>query len=90
MNRRWSKAWRRYDYVRSDFYRRQHLPRYVAYTERFKLTCQECGGMGRIGYDSIYDGPADPCGFCETTGRVTPHMRGLWLRWKRDEKRKAA
>jgi hypothetical protein len=43
--------------------------------------------MGRIGYDSIYDGPADPCGWCETTGKTTRWLRGLWLRTMREEKR---
>lgn len=83
------KQWEREhwtDYARLYYERTTHHRRYVAYVEAHGLWCQECGGMGH-GPDSSYYGPGEPCGFCETTGKVTRHMRGLWLRWKREEAR---
>ena len=77
------------DYARMAYQHRQHRARYRRYVEAHGLPCQECGGRGCDGYDSDY-GPAEPCGFCETTGLVTKWMRGVWLRWKREEKRSSA
>jgi len=65
----------------------RHHARFVKFVESKKLTCQECGGAGGE-RDVILDdgtGPWEQCGFCEGTGFVTPHIRGLWLRWKRQE-----
>ena len=74
------------DYARMAYVAHQHRRRYVAYVEAHGLPCQDCGGRGCHGYDSDY-GPAEPCGWCETTGKVTRRMRGQWLRCMRDEKR---
>jgi DnaJ-class molecular chaperone len=67
---------------------RRHHVRYKQFIDTMprKLVCQECRGSGEF-HESILDygeGPDYPCGFCEGTGFVTPHMRGQWLRWKRN------
>lgn len=80
------------DHARLASDRARHHRRFVAYVERDGLPCQDCGGRG--GYEETIDpwlgGPWYDCGFCEGTGLTTHHLRGLWLRWKRDEKRKRA
>jgi hypothetical protein len=76
------------------WYRAHHharLERYIN-AQRPRLSCQECGGMGGD-YEPILfygpgGGPWEECGFCEGLGFVTPWIRGLWLKWKRDEKRR--
>jgi hypothetical protein len=76
------------DYPRLNWVNREHHARYAAYVKAHGLICQECGGRGESGRGS-YE-PPDPCGFCETTGRVTRWGRGRWLRWKRDERKRVA
>ena len=78
---------RRIDYARLRYDYVQHHARFMRHVEAQGLPCQACGGSGKIGYDSIYDGPADPCGWCEATGKTTRWLRGLWLRCCRDEQR---
>lgn len=79
------------DYPRWYYSLSQHAIRYRNYVREHGLTCQECGGRGQFGYVSCYAlEPPEPCGYCETTGKVTRWMRGQWLRWKREEKRKQA
>lgn len=80
------------DYAKYDYKNQRHHERYVRYVNSMpkKLTCQECGGAGGevepvLNYG---EGPWMACGFCEGTGRMTPYVRGLWLKWKRQEKRK--
>ena len=77
------------DYPRLDYSFQQHHIRFVRRIENSRLVCQECGGSG--GHtEPVLDagsGPWEVCGFCEGTGRVTPWMRGQWLRWKRQELR---
>ena len=78
----------RVNYARLDHQYRKHHERYVRYVEKCGLLCQECGGsgggVGPINEDG--SGPFEECGFCEGTGLVTRWMRGLWLRWKREDK----
>ena len=52
------------------------------------LICQECGGSGGEVIPICDDGtgPFEECGFCEGTGLMTPHLRGFWLRWKKQNK----
>jgi len=54
------------------------------------LTCQACHGHGgRVEPVLDYgEGPWEPCGWCDNTGEISPENRGLWLTWKRSEKRK--
>jgi hypothetical protein len=77
------KVERPFDYARDRVEYVMHHERYKRRVKAEGLTCQACGGRGCIGYDSIYDGPAEPCGWCETTGLVTRWMRGFWLRYMR-------
>ena len=64
---------------------REHHRRFVRRVSRHKLVCQECRGSGKeIGCTSDQDGgPWSECVWCEGTGYVTPHLRGVWLRHKR-------
>jgi len=77
------------DYARLSYERRQHVARFRRYVEAYGVPCQDCGGSG--GYEETIDpwlgGPWYDCGFCEGTGKTTRWLKGLWLRWKRDEKR---
>ena len=70
------------------------------YTKRVKdsrLICQECGGSGMVTEDQIdfgddWCGPImfpmyAPCDWCKGTGKLTPWLRGQWLKYKREEKR---
>jgi len=76
------------DYARLAFERRRHHVRFAARVEREGVPCQDCGGRG--GYTETIDpwigGPHYDCGWCEGTGRTTKHLRGLWLRWRKQEK----
>jgi hypothetical protein len=76
---------------RAEYFRRHHV-RYKAYVEAHGFPCQEC--RGACGWtEAVLDdgsGPWYDCGFCEGTGYVTRWMRGQWLRWKAEEKRKQA
>lgn len=78
------------DYPRLYYYEREHHRRFVAYVEQHGLPCQGCGGMGGETYVILDDGtgPWEPCGWCEGTGKVTRWLRGLFLRYMREEKRK--
>ena len=80
------------NYARIDYVARQHRIRFTRYVETHGLPCQECRGRGGE-RDVILDdgtGPWEECGFCLGTGLTSRWLRGVWLRWKRDEKRKAA
>ena len=82
------------DWARYDYEHREHHRRYVQFVEGMDrpLTCQECGGMGGE-VDIIHPeigGPWEDCYCCEGTGLVTPHYRGQWLRWKKEDKRERA
>ena len=50
-----------------------------------RLTCQDCGGAGGYTEPVLDDGsgPWFDCGWCEGTGLVTPRIRGLWLKSRR-------
>lgn len=74
------------DYARLSYVYQQHHARYRRYVEIHGLTCQACGGRGGDHYTS-YSEPPEPCGWCETTGKVTRWLRGMWLRCLREEKR---
>jgi len=85
------------DYPRLTHEWRRHHERYARFVAQHGLTCQECGGSGQYVEDIIdFGGPECgsipfelfcDCGWCEGTGKVTRHTRGLWLRCKREEKR---
>lgn len=72
------------DYAKLDWYYEQHHRRFRARVEqrRPRLICQECRGGGGWTEPILDDGtgPWEPCGWCESTGYVTPWVRGLWLR----------
>jgi hypothetical protein len=79
------------NYAKIDYQYRDHYQRYLVFVEAMPkpLTCQDCGGRG--GYKEIIlddsTGPWYDCGWCLGTGLVTPYNRGLWLKYKRKEKR---
>lgn len=81
------------NYAKLDEQRRRHHNRYVRFVESMprKLICQECSGRGGEVEPVLEDGsgPYYECGFCEGTGFVTPHIRGLWLKWKKEERHNA-
>ena len=54
-----------------------------------KLVCQECRGAGSYVEPCLDygEGPSYNCGWCGGTGYVSPYLRGLWLRYKRKEKK---
>jgi len=80
-NRKSGYAW--YDYCE-----RCHYNRFQHYVEAHGLLCQECGGAGQLYEETIADHAIYiECGWCLGTGRVPRHLRGAWLRWKREEKR---
>lgn len=85
-----SEMWQATDYVRESYEWRAHHKRYERFVESLprKLYCQDCGGAGSEVVPILDDGtgPREYCGWCEGTGLVTPHLRGQWLRWKRQEK----
>jgi len=85
---KWNEA--RPDYPRLYYVRRQHRARYQRYVAGHGLLCQSCGGAGGE-TDVLLDdgtGPWEPCGWCEGTGKVTRWLRGLYLSYMRDEKRR--
>lgn len=75
------------NYHKLDSDLRRHHERYKCFVEKHGMLCQECGASGKYVEDRVdhIEIPGS-CGFCEGTGKITPHMRGLWLRWKREEK----
>ena len=72
------------DYARLDYYRGEHHRRYARRvgSQIPILTCQDCGGAGGEVEPVLDDGsgPWYDCGWCEGTGRLTPWLRGQWLR----------
>ncbi len=76
------------DYPRLSFEWRSHHARFRRYVETHGLPCQDCGGRGGHGGFSMESGPPEPCGWCESTGLTTRWLRGLWLSFKREAKRK--
>lgn len=75
------------NYARLRYVHEQHHTRYLRYVEAHGMTCQACGGMGGDFY-TAYCEPPEPCGWCETTGKVTRWLRGLYLRTMREGKRR--
>lgn len=77
------------DYPRVRYERGRRHERYRRFVEgmEWKLVCQECRGSGGDHPNYLSYDPGEQCGFCEGTGLVTPWLRGLWLGWKREEKR---
>lgn len=75
------------DYARSDYYYTSHHNRFKQFINsmKHKLPCQDCGGSGGETIPILDDGtgPFEDCGWCESTGYVTPWVRGLWLRLKK-------
>ena len=88
------------DWARRMYEDRRHHERYRQHVEEHGLMCQEGGGAGQYVEDVLDFGDSDvgsipceipaQCGWCEGTGRVTRHARGLWLWCKREEKRRVA
>ena len=73
------------DYPRMNYYAQRHHERYARRVSlHTSLVCQECGGGGGSVEPVLDDGsgPWEPCGWCEGTGRLTPFLRGMWLRQK--------
>lgn len=79
------------NYPRLDFYARQHRARYSKYVQSMpnKLICQDCKGAGGDSERTLDDGtgPWYECGWCEGTGLLTKHIRGIWLNYKLEESR---
>ena len=72
------------DYKKMDYQYQQHHERFRRRVEAGQLLCQECGGSGQYVAEYFdYCARYEDCGFCEGTGKVTPWLRGLWLRFKR-------
>lgn len=88
----------RVDYARLRHQYARHHERYARHVEKHGLMCQDCGGIGSYVADSFDFGDAESgaimfdrreeCGWCEGTGKVTRHTRGLWLRIMKQEKRR--
>jgi hypothetical protein len=77
------------NYARISYVYRQHHLRFKRYVEANGLPCQACRGRGGE-TDVILDdgtGPWDECGWCEGEGLTTRWLRGMWLRYRRQEKR---
>lgn len=77
------------DYKKFDYYNWRHHERFKRFVlSRFpKLTCQNCHGRGgEIEIVCEFGGPWVECGWCEGTGFVTPYARGMWLRFKKEDK----
>ena len=91
--RMWHRLYDQRQYEAWNYVCNMHHERYKRNVEGRKprLTCQECHGVG--GEEETIDielgGPWVECGFCEGTGLLTPHMRGVWLGIKRAEKKQA-
>ena len=77
------------NYSREGWERLQHFLRYERFVLSRNLSCMQCRGRGgeTIPILDYGQGPWEACGWCEGTGLMTPHARGLWLSLKRQEKR---
>lgn len=73
------------NYPKLTWLRRQHHERFARRVNAGKLICQVCRGNGEYVDDAIEYGygPFVECGWCEGTRKVTPWLRGQWLRLKR-------
>jgi hypothetical protein len=81
--------WWKSCYAMLDYRNRRHHERLKSFIERMpkKLLCQECGGAGgEVEWVCELGGPFVTCGWCEGIGYVTPWMRALWLKYKREDK----
>ena len=78
------------DYPRLYWVDREHHQRFARYVDQHGLLCQSCSGAGGERYVLLDDGtgPWEPCGWCEGTGKVTRWLRGVWLRWMREERQR--
>jgi DnaJ-class molecular chaperone len=79
------------NYAKLTYKWQQHHNRYRRFIQEHGYTCQDCGGAGGETIVISYElgGPWEECGWCEGTGRVTRWTRGIWLRWKKEEKKHA-
>ena len=72
------------DYRRLDMQYHLHHLRYQRFVESHGLTCQDCHGEGQYIAEYLDGWPRyELCDWCEGTGRMTPHKRGVWLTLKR-------
>jgi len=63
---------------------RQHHERFARHVEAVGLFCQECGGTGAILEEYIEEyARYEECMWCEGTGRIPRHTRGVWLNEQR-------
>lgn len=69
------------DYPRWWHEQQAHYVRYKRYVDANGVTCQACSGRGEHGR-SEYE-PGEPCGWCETTGKMTRRARGQYLAYMR-------
>ena len=82
------------DWKKKTYYYHKHHERFKKFVTSRKnlLFCLECRGDG--GWREIIEpelgGPWYDCGWCEGTVYMSPHLRGLWLRFKKEEKRAKA
>ena len=81
-----------YSFAKTASLRQRHHERFKANVKKSGLMCQECGGYGKYVEDYLDTGVGpipryEQCGWCEGTGLVTPRLRGLWLKYKREMKR---
>lgn len=75
------------DYARLDHYALAHHERFARFVAAHGVVCQDCGGMGKHLEEVIDYWPRYvDCGWCEGTGRIPKHTRGVWLASKRREK----
>lgn len=80
------------DYKRLNHYWQRHHVRFERFVEGRKLTCMDCRGKGGETQPVLEDGsgPWESCGWCEGTGYMTPQARGLWLGYKKEDKKERA
>lgn len=80
----------RIDYVRQDYYRRQHCARYARRVRETddSVLCEACDGEGGE-VETVLDdtGPWLECRWCEGTGRMTRRVRWRWLLVQRSKSR---
>lgn len=77
------------DYAKLYHRRSRHHARFARYVEQHGVSCQACRGRGGH-VEPVLDfgeGPWEECGWCEGTGKVTRWVRGLWLRYRKNETR---